>query len=112
MEAEFLEPVLPNHISEVVCHIDRCNKLTEVIRADVIVIIVTVFVLQDLSEVLVLSFLIFQEFTDERNQRERSVTCPCFKLIVELRYPDTIVLTNNVCLFTDSDSFLLKVNIA
>lgn len=37
METEFLEPVLSNHACEVVCHINRCDKITKVVSADIII---------------------------------------------------------------------------
>ena len=53
MKAELLEPVLPDHTCKVVGYINGCDQITEVVGADIIIIIVTVFVLHELGEIFV-----------------------------------------------------------
>ena len=101
VETELLEPVLPDHTCEVVGYINGCDKITEVVGADIIVIIMTVFVLHELGEIFVSLFLLFQELSYIRYKRKCSVTRSCLELImcsIYEYYKKTIAFrTNKPC---------------
>lgn len=109
MKAELLEPVLPDHTCKVVGYINGCDQITEVVGTDIIIIIMTVFVLHELREIFVSLLFLFQKLSYIRNKRKCSVTRHCLELIMELSY-SLAVLPHSISLFTNSDRFLVEVD--
>ena len=84
METEFLQLMFLNHIPEVVSHKIRSNQISEVIRADKIVIIMIVSTPERSGKILILHLFSLQQFSNVRNQGQRSETGFYFELVLEL----------------------------